>query len=780
MDIITPDYENALEAIEAPTASTPDQEQASLDPNELNNFRMAMGRKIGHIKDLGFLNVSALIGRVQEPKVEKLGPFTTEDAKRWKQEELPYFHLSSTQVREEKTIKEHFFIGIWLDYDEGNPEIEDIKTKLKTLGLGCYAIWSTLKHQKINSKTGESYGNRYRVVVLFKTGVNWKTYLQFAHYLFFCFGGEDAGLDKKSTVLSQAIFLPVKADKYEYHFSNDDELDTTDTSHPFVAGAMAYEVPEKDYKKANKKTTQIDHLKASVTPRPTHTPAQANGFKGPIDWFNQKTIEWVLEQCGFDQDDDSGKWRPPDCGSPHGVSIENNRAYFHHANHPLCDEMAHSPFDVWVAYRHGGDDQAALAEIRDIWQPVKGIELVPMVINGELVNGKAVDTASDKARSGRVATKAVEQEQPAWKPYTTISGSALMQTAKPPQWLIKGWIPEKEMGLLLGGTQSFKSFIMLHLAYCISTGNKFGDYPVERMGKVLFVIGEGSQGFTKRVRALMLRHGETDDIHLLEATPCLSRLEDMGKLKATINQVQPVLVVVDTFSSLSGIKDENSNSQVSDVYRQVRALTDEAIIVVHHLGKDASKGGRGAGAFKNNVDFEWLLTRDGMGMNTKLVCDKAKDDELSSELLITMDKQHLHIEDDENKSASLVVGEIKANTSVKGTSFTVNPASILIAVKDIHYSRKQGGSNFIKHHQRKVLLIPRKDIKDWLSDNGYAKLIEEGDKKGKWSGKDNTAFSRGIEKLQSSGDIGITDKGGNGVGKSSNIFLYEKKVKITV
>lgn len=715
--------------------SIPANNECVNNEEQAKSYPLAFGKKIKQTCNLRPLNVVSLIQQIREPKVEKLGAFSVGEAQEWKSEDLPYFILSKSITRKDKYImEEDSFIGIWLDWDEGCPSLDEIKERLNALGLQGYAIWSTLKHKLVDSESGEFYGNRFRVVVIFSKPIGCELYLKFSHYLFDRLGGESVGLDKKSLSVSQGIFLPVRTDNYEYYLTDNDLLDPFDTSHPFVAAAQKYTLIEKQ--RDNKKTASNDSHKG-LSPAITK-----QNLDSPIDWFNSQDIAEVLKQCDFDYDQSTNRWRPPGAESPHGVSIQNNKVFSHHANHALSDGRAHSCFDVLMEYRFNDCFESTLEAVSDL---AKQAGVLPP------------DTPAD-------ATGLEE----AFKPFPVISGIQLKEIEQPPKFLIQDWLAESEIGLLLGNSQAFKSFVMLHMAFCVATGKPFGNLKVDISGPVVFVIGEGAKGFRKRVRALMMEHGNTNNIHLVQASPCLSQLEDMRRLKATLDEIKPVLLVVDTFSSLSGVSDENSNSQVANVLKDVRALTEAAIVVVHHYGKDDSRGGRGASAFLANVDFVWELVRIANSLKTVLSSEKMKDGPTASELTFELKERPLLIEGDERGSTSLVVEEIKtSNTRSAKTQYTVNDKSVLLAIKDLDADRRHGGATLTKHNGRKVLLLPRKDVRGWLAHNGYT-VVEDG----KWPNKDNQAFNRAIKRLQSDGVIGMTGTGT----QNSSVFLYSPKV----
>src|SRR5690606_23047975 len=68
---------------------------------------------------------------------------------------------------------------------------------------------------------------------------------------------------------------------------------------------------------------------------------------------------------------------------------------------------------------------------------------------------------------------------------------------------------------------------------------------------------------------------------------------------------KPRLIVVDTLSQTATGFEENSNTDMAAYFKRAQGLvnrTGATVLVIHHTGKDASKGERGGLAIRGNVD----------------------------------------------------------------------------------------------------------------------------------------------------------------------------------
>ena len=71
------------------------------------------------------------------------------------------------------------------------------------------------------------------------------------------------------------------------------------------------------------------------------------------------------------------------------------------------------------------------------------------------------------------------------------------------------------------------------------------------------------------------------------------------------------LIVIDTLARSMGLGDENSSLDMGAVIRsidKIRETTGAHVMIIHHSGKDTSKGARGSGSLRAAVDTEIELT----------------------------------------------------------------------------------------------------------------------------------------------------------------------------
>jgi DNA-binding HxlR family transcriptional regulator len=214
----------------------------------------------------------------------------------------------------------------------------------------------------------------------------------------------------------------------------------------------------------------------------------------------------------------------------------------------------------------------------------------------------------------------------------TLSDLAKLPAA---DWLVSGIIPDQGLACVYGAPGSGKSFLALDLALSIATGRPWFGHPV-KSGKVIYIAAEGSPAnLFRRIEAWFQAHkvsqSQAEGNFLLwpGAVDLLSTFET-DKLTDRIRQSvdQSALLAVDTVARSFGGGDENSTKDMSIFIKNIDCLRhrlNATALLVHHSGKDSSRGARGSVALAGACDTMMLLSRAD-NVHT-LKCEKQKDAE---------------------------------------------------------------------------------------------------------------------------------------------------------
>ncbi len=203
-------------------------------------------------------------------------------------------------------------------------------------------------------------------------------------------------------------------------------------------------------------------------------------------------------------------------------------------------------------------------------------------------------------------------------------------------WVIKGYIEKNTMAMMVAEPGSWKTFIVLSMAYCVAAGLSWFGNAVKTPGPVFIICGEGFSGMARRLRALELHHGIPIESIPLFISNCAAAFTDDNGAEIVVQAVEelkekhgePVLIVVDTLSRNFGHADENSTKDmslfVSKVDAALRARFEAAVMIIHHVGLSAKDRGRGSGALRGALEFEYLVTKNANGTRT-MKSTKTKD-----------------------------------------------------------------------------------------------------------------------------------------------------------
>jgi hypothetical protein len=208
-----------------------------------------------------------------------------------------------------------------------------------------------------------------------------------------------------------------------------------------------------------------------------------------------------------------------------------------------------------------------------------------------------------------------ESEREAELPRHSLSIGELLALPQP-EWLLEGALPLGSLGVLYGPPKSAKTFLALDLALSVATGRKEMHGIKLRRGRVLYVLAEGGAPMMgERAKAWLNSREIADaDIRVLPRAINLANADAVSDLIATEGSDWD-LVVFDTLARcMNG--DENSVKDMSSAINGcdfIRQETGGAVLLVHHAGKDQSKGMRGSTALLGAVDSVMRMRQSAGG-----------------------------------------------------------------------------------------------------------------------------------------------------------------------
>lgn len=204
--------------------------------------------------------------------------------------------------------------------------------------------------------------------------------------------------------------------------------------------------------------------------------------------------------------------------------------------------------------------------------------------------------------------------------------------AQAPGWIIKGVLPRAELVVLFGESGSGKSFLALDIGAAIARGIEWRGNRTKQ-GRVVYIAAEGGGGFRNRLRAYEIHHEvplDTLPFGIIHATPNFLQKADAVDVAKAIAAGGPAdVVIVDTFAQVIPGANENAAEDIGKALvhcRGIHKATGAVVILVHHAGKDPTRGARGWSGLRAAADAEIEVLRMTTGRMARISKQKDGDD----------------------------------------------------------------------------------------------------------------------------------------------------------
>lgn len=202
----------------------------------------------------------------------------------------------------------------------------------------------------------------------------------------------------------------------------------------------------------------------------------------------------------------------------------------------------------------------------------------------------------------------------------------------PIKWRIKGVIPERGIAAIFGPSGSGKSFLVVDMAINIAKGADWFGYRAKSC-PVTYVCLEGEAGLSVRLAAFRTKGSIPKGIEFIDQPVNLLAANDLRDLVQAIraNQMSEGIVIIDTLNRAAPGADENSSAEMSQIINACKLIQQGAgglVLLVHHSGKDATKGMPGHSSLhaaldaaievrRSGDDREWLVAKAKDGADGK-------------------------------------------------------------------------------------------------------------------------------------------------------------------
>lgn len=336
--------------------------------------------------------------------------------------------------------------------------------------------------------------------------------------------------------------------------------------------------------------------------------------------------------------------------------------------------------------------------------------------------------------------------------------------ARPREYLLKGLISPSELSVIYGEPGCGKSFFALYLARAVSQGRQVLGKRIHQ-SNVLFLALEGVSGFEKRLRAQIMDYQESEGFGYI-AQP-VDLFADNTARDDVIEAAQIMsagIIVVDTLNRAMGGGSENDPSDMGQFIKNldhIRISTGAHICVIHHCGKDSTRGMRGHSSLLGASDVVMEVKREEGSTNRTVSVHKAKDDADDGKYRFALKVRELGVDEDGDPITTCVVEELELTDDDINTGSGDRPLSKTekLWLRELQeFFSRDGNTQLIRPEvsfEGKIPCATRDDVREWCKARGLVGVAHSVARPGVLSSTDRSKFSRGLEALKIRNKIGI-------------------------
>ena len=322
----------------------------------------------------------------------------------------------------------------------------------------------------------------------------------------------------------------------------------------------------------------------------------------------------------------------------------------------------------------------------------------------------------------------------------------------PVRTVIPGVLPESGLAALYGAPGCGKSFLALDAAAAIAAGRDwFGRRTLPR--PVTIVALEGAAGLAQRVRAYAARHG---------APPAALRfvargfsLHDEMAVRELADSIRTAggtdgVVFIDTLNRALAGADENDSRDMGRALAGAALLRDllgGLVVLIHHSGKDATRGLRGHSSLLAALDAAIEVSRDGDARSW--LVSKAKDGADGAAQAFRLDVVDLGIDADGAPVSSCVVEPAESMTPKQGARLSDISQIALRALKDLCADTPDRTEPTSVHPAG----LPRVLVADWRERFRRERGVDASDARALDTSRQ--AFQRAVDALKRAHLVGV-------------------------
>ena len=237
--------------------------------------------------------------------------------------------------------------------------------------------------------------------------------------------------------------------------------------------------------------------------------------------------------------------------------------------------------------------------------------------------------------------------------------AAQIKDLPPVAWRVKNVFPAQGVAAIYGPPASGKSFLALDMAAAIASGRDWFGHKCAA-APVFYVYLEGAGALKNRVEAWESEHERAFPDGVTFYLNAFDLFKNADALIAAIPH--GAVVIIDTLAAAAPGFDENSGVDMSRTIEALGRIAREKnglALVVHHSGKDASRGLRGHSSLLGALDAAICVDRSGASSVRRWTLAKSKDSEDGIGAAFSLHRVELGTDADGDMVSSCIVRRVE-------------------------------------------------------------------------------------------------------------------------
>jgi hypothetical protein len=338
----------------------------------------------------------------------------------------------------------------------------------------------------------------------------------------------------------------------------------------------------------------------------------------------------------------------------------------------LHHETEAAGFHIWNEWSSEADNYPGSEALLHHWDSFGNNKSSPVTARLLLKLAKDAGVYIDPEMASASEFERIEETNGSAEARFAVVDAEDFADCNPTPWLIKGVLPKADLGVVFGESGSGKSFFVSDMALSLALGKSWRGHK-SRQSRVVYLAAEGGSGFRKRLKAYE-QHHKIDlagvPFGVIPVAPnFLQKVDALDVAKAIKAWGGADLVIIDTFAQVTPGANENAGEDVGKALAHFRGLNralGAMVLLVHHSGKDTSKGARGWSGLRAAADVELEVIRTESGRVTRVT--KQKDGDDHGEFGFELEVVPLGMDEDGDIITSCAVVEAEVPSGLHGSA----------------------------------------------------------------------------------------------------------------